>query len=757
MNVFIKVFFTFIVLNFSVQTLAQNAFFEAMYLSKIDTADLRLIIDYYNKTKDLNQNSVKRSFSELADLTQDSVALNNEITALENQIKSLSSKDPIKESDLKQKKKQLINKEEAIAVKEKEILKKKAAKFLSRKEEQQLLNLIAFIKDPWDNTLIPIDMSVIGLIIQRYNKEALVSNRDSDGAALASGGALTLLPQIPGLITGTTDFSERFDSVFWNGLTLYIAEEFKKGVTVSYLQLFEQRLDAIGELRIFFPETYDLLKNSDPFDFPDFGETWKETFHSDLKKILINTVNYIDSSPPTAMSQNILLTPLVVNNLKANPNFQYLKITVDILDKLIQKHHPVDIINYLDIQYYLNTNYNSTLRDIIHFANLIQDNLRDTSKIEKNQLSKTWINVEQLNQLNTVEEIKIFVGLIYQQDRSFFNRIGLFNSDPGNIVLNVKQRIFPTIIAVQQFLIQFQEHEHSKKDKLYDGEFIQYMEAFLNLLESINTAIPAVTIPPKAITISNKSLEIYKSIYDKDFDLAIENMIVILNELWSEEITALHDNPNFLKIVTTFNKYGNFMVEMTNVENSEEMKEVLAKHVASPSTFIKKRSSTVTLSVNSHPGYYFSLEKFRDIPDAKYKINTGLTLPIGFDFAFGLTKESSRIVKSLGGDNATKEFSGFSLGGFVQLIDLGAILNVRLDGDTNDLPDEVKWEQLFSPGFTLNLGLKNTPVTIGLGYQLTPELREIGGPNNFEKADRWLLRVTWDIPLINIYSSNFKH
>ena len=76
------------------------------------------------------------------------------------------------------------------------------------------------------------------------------------------------------------------------------------------------------------------------------------------------------------------------------------------------------------------------------------------------------------------------------------------------------------------------------------------------------------------------------------------------------------------------------------------------------------------------------------------------------------------------------------------------------DTEYSGFPQKVTFKQVFSPGVSINFGLKSSPITFGLGIQLTPELRKILDDEGFEiqenKSLRWFFRISWDIPLIRI-------
>jgi hypothetical protein len=139
------------------------------------------------------------------------------------------------------------------------------------------------------------------------------------------------------------------------------------------------------------------------------------------------------------------------------------------------------------------------------------------------------------------------------------------------------------------------------------------------------------------------------------------------------------------------------------------------------------------------PGLSFAYEKL-DTLGAKddYKANIGLSLPVGLDI-------STRLCESKNGKRA-------SIGLFLQVIDLGAMLNYRLQSSSNTLPDKVGWSAIFSLGVSLSYGFPESPWSIQLGYQRGPELRKITKDGNgaLFPSDRIQIRFAYDIPLLRI-------
>ena len=89
---------------------------------------------------------------------------------------------------------------------------------------------------------------------------------------------------------------------------------------------------------------------------------------------------------------------------------------------------------------------------------------------------------------------------------------------------------------------------------------------------------------------------------------------------------------------------------------------------------------------------------------------------------------------------------------FFPLIDLGALVLFRLDNDTEALPEDVGFQQIFSPGVLYVHGLPNVPISFMAGVQLSPQLRKFGDESL--NTLRFNLSAVVDLPLANFYTRN---
>jgi hypothetical protein len=602
---------------------------------------------------------------------------------------------------------------------------------LSPSEKAALADYKTFLADPFKSTCTHLDINLLKSSIAKYNAAKL----EASVRAFAPGAAAALA-LIPNILGGGFSLTAEQQTNIIDGLSKYYAEEFKKAQLITYMKVFESTIGKIGELQVLFPSTYVKLQNADPSKFPELGSEYKSIFDEDLKMLLDHLIDHIEHyTTPAAPDPEkmVLLTQKNNDLIKHHEYYGCFKITADMASKMMNNYHPSDLFNYLDDKYYTTaalaaSNKTEKFELIIHGLNLIQRNLLDTARSKSSPYSNIWVNAEGLKNLNTVEEWKYFAGLIYQQDPEFFKKM-LW--DPASDVFDAAgaaariKRIRETMDPIIASLRELQSlRDDLNKDNLKDN-YLSYTNLVLKSLQSANYLNEDFK---KYLTLASYTLNIYDNARKKDYNNSTYYTILIIKQLLGGQSSD--------KLFMALDQYGGFMTDVLNAKNSDEVKETIKKNVAPSTTFMLKRTYVNTLSITGQPGYFLSAEKLNN----RTSFVSGITLPLGFEY--------TRKVKS-------GQETSSSIGIMVQLLDIGAILNFRVDDSTSVLPDKVEFSQVFSPGVTISYGFKNSPLTIGLGYQRTPELRTVtkDATEVYAKGDRVFLRLAWDIPLLNIVHS----
>ena len=178
----------------------------------------------------------------------------------------------------------------------------------------------------------------------------------------------------------------------------------------------------------------------------------------------------------------------------------------------------------------------------------------------------------------------------------------------------------------------------------------------------------------------------------------LQNLRVYLPELFPDIFTFKDDN--VVKLI-------HFVNDMAQAETSEEVENALDSFALPAGSSSIKEESKSYISINAYPGILGGVEwsSFNNEAPAGH---VGITAPVGIYCQLPFWRNSG------------------TLGLFVPVIDIGAPVRLRLDGnnDTETLPD-FDFNDIFSPGLYVSYGFKNAPFAINAGIQYGPKLRGI--------------------------------
>lgn len=747
-----KTALTILLLFFATCSFGQNAYYDAQNIARIDTTELRTILDHAGvHLMDAANNFVQKENIKLQIIgggrkhTETEIIdclIDDEACLLKYRVvgdrKKKEQEVSLKSLAFNQELQNDFSLTEASSGIDVKLVKGYS---LSEVEKKQIRNLISFVDSPFGESITEIDFNVVNGAIDKFNGYAtthkMATQKSIGFAASFLSGATTGL--IGNILSGDFSMSEEDQTKIIDGLVKYIAEEFKRAQMMSYMNIFERTIGKVGEFQVLFPKTYAKLKATDPIKFPDLGDEFKEIFSQDFKAILDNLLNHFDNHKSTDDLEDklTLLSKTNVDAIKATEVYGSFKIAIDASSKLIHNYHPVDLFNYLDGKYYKSTytRNDSELENKIgfylHGLNILQRNVLDTAKTADNRFSNVWLNYEQLRKLDSPGKVKYFLALIYQQDRDYFDKL-LFGSNP--VVLgDIYEKLKAKVDEIVPVLIELQDFRANLDDENLKDNFEDYVRMVLNVVDAVADDSENLG---EFFKVAGDVVDIYENIREKDYG----NTIFHLNEILRVFMTSIDAKPELVNVLAKIDHYGSFMAAVVNAEDSDDMKEVIKTFVAPPASYVFKRQHNWTLSVSAHPGYFVGFEANKEFPKAEFI--SGLTLPIGFDVTYKLNRSCRDESYSLG-------FSG-------QLLDLGAVLNFRIGDSTSMLPDVISFKQFFSPGFSINVGFPNSPMTIALGYQYTPELRKItsaDGNELFPNYHRLSLRLSWDLPLLYLGKS----
>jgi hypothetical protein len=195
-------------------------------------------------------------------------------------------------------------------------------------------------------------------------------------------------------------------------------------------------------------------------------------------------------------------------------------------------------------------------------------------------------------------------------------------------------------------------------------------------------------------------------------------------------------------------KYGTFMATIVHAKSSDDVQTIIESIAMPAGSFRVKRESDYNISLNGFAGFFGGHEYIKNTENNIIN-NFAISAPIGIAFTKG---KCSRFVI-----NKKNKDKGLAHGLFVSLIDIGALASFRFGDDSSQVASTVELKQILAPGIFYTLYFRNSPLTLTVGGQMGPLLREIT-PSDAKLEENFYYRVgvslVVDIPLFNLYNKN---
>jgi hypothetical protein len=218
-----------------------------------------------------------------------------------------------------------------------------------------------------------------------------------------------------------------------------------------------------------------------------------------------------------------------------------------------------------------------------------------------------------------------------------------------------------------------------------------------------------------------------------------EESRVFFKEIAEKEFLELQSSSESL------NKYSKLMASVILAENSEDIQEALDGVAMKTGGYLVKQHSSFSATVSFYPGLEYGQEQIEGTNGLSSSNGSyiGATLPIGLELAVGTNWKPIAAV-----------------GLFVQVLDLGAVLNYSLNNDNDNVSinPEFGFEQVLSPGAYLTLHWANSPITLGAGASYSPSLREVNNLTTTLQANALQIGffAAVDLNVFTIYGSRKK-
>ncbi len=494
-----------------------------------------------------------------------------------------------------------------------------------------------------------------------------------------------------------------------DGIARFLIKRGKEELNVAFFNRMKKFLDdpRYPECRTLFPITIEFLENISTFRYAELIQSLREAFHKDLSNLIVGLNQLID-------------LPKYKEILKSLPEIRAAVRCSKIVSELSQSEEgilPDSLIHELGVLPEwdeINSNLGNSLKLLDIFSQALRKNPAGDN-------SSRWIKLSDLN--NLVKDkitLRIFIGLIYQEvsedNIQFVINGSRLRAD--DFMKNNATTIYVISGLIENFAILANDVDRTIKDfrdkqdnnTLSNDDYYTYISKAINIIEygfKVANIIREGTIDDDYIVMARNANDLYKNIYTKNYNNAIMNAYIILDQIFHKVVknSTLPDNLKKLgpasEVIEKILKYGNFMASVVKAESGEDVQNALEAAALPAGSYSIKQKSFVNVSINGYIGYAWD---FNSIFKNVYA--RGVYAPVGINITTGSIKKH-----------------GLSVTGFVSLLDVGAVAAYRLEnGTTETLKQEVRLESIFSPSALLFIEVGGYPLAIGGGWRRTPKL-----------------------------------
>lgn len=605
-------------------------------------------------------------------------------------------------------------------------------------------------------------------------KQELLATTESGGSLLSS----LSLSSIGGLdVTNIVD-----------GLAKFLVKRTKEELNTAFFEKFKATLDSLKDLQTLFPKTTNLLGSigTEVYNYQKYIQNLRETFKDDIETLYENLPGIIDNHPAFFSRHQ----PLAAS----------LRSGCYLVGALQQKVHPGDVLANYPLEYLDSVSVN--WKGSIQTLQLLSTSMRDTTAANNTY----WVNIKYLRQLvNNKNAFLIYMGLIYQMALSEYNGIPFEHKTLTDALKGIApsvSKLNDTYNAYKTYILRFAEktdainsmiasYTKPDNDSLAIELYKKYFDASQDMLEyasqvgqlPILNRVPFLDSLPKFLApyfkITGLTTDLIVDINRKNYSAAVNDAILIYDwvrnkpaqreldmatakaEATPKGDPALAANEAALTAVQTeakpasntlrnLAKYGAFMSTIATAKTSDEVAAAIEAFALPSGSSRIKRQSDFNVALNAYVGPYVGAEYLPALKKNATAFSAGLTAPVGIALSWG---NKGRLETRKNGKLPGKK----SLTLFVPLIDIGTVAAFRFGNDSSSLTSTIQLKNIISPGLYFYYGLGKCPLSIGIGAQLGPQLRNISATDiKVDKKSyiRFGLTIAVDLPLLNFYTKN---
>ena len=504
-----------------------------------------------------------------------------------------------------------------------------------------------------------------------------------------------------------------------NGVANFMAGRFKQEVLqVAIDQIFKQIKTKENSIivKAIFPKTFKQIEGL-------YGSGASSYYTADLLLLRHTAQTDIEQLP-----KNIIKNPeTIFPKLKDQPKIKDMLALGNYIVENSQQGQALDrLLSILANETY--SSDSSTVYKILNIADLISQALLDTARSKD-----IWVNP--INILPTTSssldnlETRYFYGLLYQQLIQIPEFKSYLKSQGSNDIVQIASKIQDLTKFVNK-LNNTYNYIKSKEFNLKSPEekviYIKDINQTITSFASIIKKIPGMNLNDSILDVSAKYISIVEALAMKDYQKFIPLVLIEFGE--------------YMNMNGKSSRTVGFVSQLATIESADDMEALLSSYALPIGGSSIKRHSSLNISVNGYVGLTGGWETAYGSQINQTKGNIGLSAPIGISTTF------------LGG----------YLTSFVSFIDLGSIVNQRLNNDETSYSN-LRFEHFFTPGIGLFVNCPKLPITAGFHFNYIPNLRTIkyeSGSATITESNISVTRINFsvliDIPFFTLYNREKK-
>jgi hypothetical protein len=602
-----------------------------------------------------------------------------------------------------------------------------------------------------------------------------------------------------------------------NAVAALMIDRAKQELTVAFFNRFKEFANKNPEFKILFPKTTNNLENLLSYKYPETLQALRTGFIDDLRQITFRLDDVLSLPRYQKLFDNLPEVKIAIRSLKLVHELE------------TGASNAADVINelahYAEWQNPKLENAGNILKTVALISESIRDTVTDKSK------ASVWVSAKELKKAflgpNSETFATVYLGLLYQraQGENIKYKTATGAELRLDTVLAKYKKDIPKfydelrefIVLSEKVNVNYQDLKNKidKKESISDENYYTYIETSLDVVEygfSLAKLFGAdVTKAEDYLSILKESNDLYKSIYSKEYNQAIVNVVDILvkiQKLADDSKVNVTDASSLISAKTDGNlplvksdwilykENGSYYTKKKDGTNKSGSFTELDIFI-DPTTFISstkklqrplEKLTDLLEKIKPYALFVANVAEAKNEDDIKNALNA-VILPVGsssikkhsvFNISVqsylgarvSMFQSSSQVQNawnspwsvtapigfafSWGGKGLVwKNPASFSI--FASLLDIGAIVDYKLTTDSKNnaaIDYEIKLGQIISPGGYAVWGFPgNLPLSIGAGAQYGPGIFSASDGIKTVSPDwKFNMFLAVDIPFFNLYS-----